>query len=265
MKKKEAKFLVDVGIRNVPFPIRVISKVDREGQHTVANISIEARIMQEFEARWIDKFIEILHSHRDCIGTKTLKTNIMDYLKGLNAKMVKAGFEFPFFVEKLTPVSKEKCLVRYLCNYSAKVSILDESPKIFLKMEVPAITTYPQADKDTPGGLFGQLTITLIEISSKKDIFPEDIVEIVDRHALSPVYSYMSKEDQLYLIEKIHSERKTSVEMADEIREELAHNPDIEWYSVRCFNFGMLRSYSTVIATEKSIWVPYSGYGESEI
>jgi hypothetical protein len=50
------KFLVDVEMRDLPFPLRVISKKDSEGQPTVANIAISARIMQEFEARWIDAF-----------------------------------------------------------------------------------------------------------------------------------------------------------------------------------------------------------------
>jgi hypothetical protein len=61
--------------------MRVISKVNPNGQSTIANISIDARIMQEFEAQWIDKFIRIVHEHRDRIGTKTLSVNIMDYLK----------------------------------------------------------------------------------------------------------------------------------------------------------------------------------------
>ena len=55
------KFLVDVEMKDLPFPMRVISKKDSEGQPTVADISISARIMQEFEARWIDRFIRVLH------------------------------------------------------------------------------------------------------------------------------------------------------------------------------------------------------------
>ena len=98
--------------------MRVISKTDPEGQQTIADISINARIMHEFEARWIDKFIQILHSHRDRIGTEILTTNIIDYVEEFNASNVRVDFDYPFSVEKLTPVSKEKCLVRYLCAYS---------------------------------------------------------------------------------------------------------------------------------------------------
>jgi GTP cyclohydrolase I len=257
----EKKFLVDVGMKDLPFPMRVISKVNPDGQFTIATISINARIMQEFEARWIDKFIQILHQHRDRIGTKTLGVNIMDYLNELNATSVSVDFDYPFFIEKLTPASKEKCLVRYECTYSAKVPNLAKKPQIGLKMKIPVITTYP-GSSEKEGGLFGQLSIVVIEAKSTKDIYPEDLVEIVDKHALAPVYSFLTEEDQTYLIQKIHSHVMTSVGMIDEIKKELAGNHDIELFSIRCYNYGMLHSYSTIIGTEKSIWVPFTTYGE---
>jgi GTP cyclohydrolase FolE2 len=119
--------MVDVGMTNLPFPMRVISKQDKEGQQTIASISVSARVMQEFEPRLIDKFIQVLHSHRDRIGTKTLKANIMDYLTDLKANAVQIDFVYPYFIEKLTPVSKEKCLVKYNCTYTVKVSSVDIS------------------------------------------------------------------------------------------------------------------------------------------
>jgi len=259
---KEKRYLADVGMRNLPFPMKVASKVKAEGQSTVANISISARIMQEFEAGWIDEFIEIVHQHRDRIGTKTLKTNIKDYIKKLHASTIRIDFDYPYFIEKLTPVSKEKCLVRYLCTYSAKISSVETKPVIIFKIQIPAITTYP-ISTEKPGGLFGQLSVVEIEVESKKDIYPEDLVGIVDRHALVPNCSFLTKEDQDFVIQKVHSEKKTSVVMTDEIKDELAHNSAINWYSIRCSNFGMLHSYSTVISTEKSAWIPWSGYDEA--
>jgi hypothetical protein len=68
----EKRFVVDIGMKNLPFPMNVISKTNPEGQRTIADISIQARIMKEFEAIGMDKFIQILHRHRDKIGTATL-------------------------------------------------------------------------------------------------------------------------------------------------------------------------------------------------
>jgi len=214
--------------------------------------------MHEFEASWIDKFIQIVHQHRDKIGTETLKVNILDYMKELNATKVKVDFNYPFFVEKTTPVAKEKCLVRFFCTYSASVSKSDLKPKVTLKISVPCITTYPNSSVDKPGGLFGQMSVVDIEVQSQKDIFPEDLVALVDKNALVPVYSFLTEEDQAHVINKVHTVMKTSVVMVDEIKEDLANMRDIDGYSVSCSNFGMLHSYSTFIGIAKSMWIPLS-------
>ena len=91
---------------------------------------------------------------------------------------------------------------------------------------------------------------------------PEDIIDLVDRHALTPTYSYLSQEDQQHLIQKIHSEEKYSVVMVDEIKKELARRNEITSSSIRCMNHGMLHSFSTMISTEKSRGVPFSGISD---
>jgi GTP cyclohydrolase I len=258
------RFMVDVGMQDLPYPMRTISKLDPEGQATVANISVSARIMQNFEARWIDRFIQTLHEHRGFIGTRTLKKNILDYVRVLDAATVKIGFDYPFFVEKETPASKQKCLVGYRCAYSAKAHKAEDESRIIFRIEVPCITTYPISDAEKPGGLFGQLSILDVEVESSEDVYPEDLVALVDRHALAPVYSFLTEEDQTTLIERIHSHKKTSVVVVDDVKNELARDAAVKWYTVRSRNSGMLHSYSTFIRTEKSPWVPFSGY-EDEI
>jgi GTP cyclohydrolase I len=175
--------------------------------------------------------------------------------------MVQVDFQYPFFIEKRTPVSNEKCLVRYNCTYSARSLDLESDGTVTFGIQVPVITTYPVPADTAPSGLFGQLSLVTVEVETRNDVFPEDLVELVDRHALVPVFSFLTKEDQQFIIQKVHSGRKTSVVMIDEIKNELRSIPG-DSYTVRCANFGMLHPYSTFIGTEKSMWVPFSGYAD---
>ena len=111
----EKRFLVDVAMQNLPFPVRAHSRANPDGQPTIANISVTARIKQDFEARWIDKFIQVLHRQRDSIGTHWLKGHIHEYLNELNASMVRVDYDSPIFVEKQAPASGEKCLEARMC------------------------------------------------------------------------------------------------------------------------------------------------------
>ncbi|NVN91237.1 MAG: GTP cyclohydrolase I FolE2 [Desulfuromonadales bacterium] len=257
-ENKETRFLQDIGMKNLPIPLIVLSRNNPDGQHTVAHVAISARIMQDFKADWIDAFIQVLHTHGSDTVQKSLRSNIVDYLNLLNASSVRVDLDYPFFMEKLTPASKEKCLVRYLCTYSAKITSTNSDATILFKIEIPVITTYPINHQSSKGGLFAQMSCVTVELESVKDIFPEDIVELVEKHALSPVYSFLAKEDQEFIINKVHTVEKSSVDMIDEIKKELAGNQNVKWYSVTSANYGILHSYTTFINTEKSNWIPFS-------
>jgi hypothetical protein len=139
---------------------------------------------------------------------------------------------------------------------------LDDPPRAIFRIKVPCITTFPASDQTKPGGLFGQLSVLAVEVESAQDVYPDDLVGMVDQHTLAPVYSCLMAGDQTEVIRKIHSERKTSVVVVDEVKGELARRDGIDSYSVECSNYGMLHSRATLLRTEKSMWVPFSGYGD---
>ena len=70
--------------------------------------------------------------------------------------------------------------------------------------------------------------------------------------------------DYLRVINK-YTEKKTSLVMIDEIKNQLSRMSDIDWFSTQCSNHGMLHSYSTAIGTEKSWWVPFSEIEDDEL
>lgn len=254
-------FLVDVGIQGLPFPIKVLSKRSPDGHATIGTFAVRARIMRTFEARWIDRFIQAVHAHRDQLGMVQIRENIKDYIDALQTNSVRIEISYPYFVEKITPVSKEPCLVKYNCRFTGQYPSLDGEVKLTYAIECPVITTYPLVGANgRDKRYFPQLSILSIELDSTENIYTEDIVELADAHSLSPIYSFLSEDDQRHLIERTQTRVQMSVDTTDEVREELAKNPAVSWFSVHCSNLGMLHNYSTIISTEKSMWVPGSYY-----
>jgi GTP cyclohydrolase IB len=249
---------VDAGFQGLPFPMRVPSRANREGQATVADISISARIRGVHEGEWIHQIMRILHEHRDRIGVSTLRINIMDYLLQLDADMVRVDFKYPFFIEKLTPVSREKCLVCYPCSYSARVPSVTGSPRIFFSVTVPVLTSFPAP------ALYGynspptQVSRLEIETESLVDIFPEDLVALADTHALSPVYSFLTSEDQAYVIDRLATQRKDVETVIEGISNELSRNRSLASYAIRSHSGATLFSYDTLLSADKRMLVPAS-------
>lgn len=257
------RYLVDVGLDDFAFPFKVAGRGHPEGVPTVGKITVHARINQEFEARWIDRFAQVLHQHRDAVGSHSLKQGIADYLEALHADSVQVSLRFPYFVEKTTPVSRLSCLVGHDCIYRAKLAAFDNEPKLTLTVEVPTLTTDPCSSLDRPGLLFAQRTLVTVEVASEIGMFVEDLVETVDRHALIPVYSFLTPEDKEHLVGLAHSRTVSSVVLAEAIKGCLAPREDVDWYRVVCRNRGLLHLYSTEVSTEKGSWVPASDFAEA--
>jgi GTP cyclohydrolase IB len=248
---------VDVCLKDLPFPMRVASRDEPGGQPTVASISVAARVKRRPGWDWTGEIIRILHAHRDRIGASTLRENIMDYLVQMEAERVRADFRYPFFYEKQTPVSREKCLLCYPCTYSAKVPSVDRAARIFMKIEIPVL-----ASPDLfPGAAQHRITI---ETESARDVFPEDLVDLADRHALSPVYSFLTREDQEHLARLFKTRRKGIEETLSGINAELSVNRDIGWHSIRYDGGNLPFSYETETGADRGMLSPQSLYDACE-
>ena len=262
---EEGVFLADVGINNLSFPIRVPSRADPEGQHTIAEVSAYAHIMKEFRPRWMNKFMQVLHRDRRALGVAGMRVILEDLMQELRANKVTIRFDYPFFMEKTTPVTRERCLVKYSCSLEGWITVTRDKPAVLFRMRIPVITSHPASVLGEPGGLLGQLTLVNVELQSDKPLYPEDVAELVESYAVSPVYSYLAEEDQEYIINKIHSVFKPSTILIDRVKDRLARNEDIEWYSVECRDYGIVNNYTILARVEKSRWIPFSSYIEETI
>ena len=80
-------------------------------------------------------------------------------------------------------------------------SVVRKGLRTTLRIDCPVITPI-RSLRTASGSAFGQLSHVQLEVIPKGEIYPEDMIELVDRHALAPVYSYLTPEDQLNLTQQ---------------------------------------------------------------
>jgi GTP cyclohydrolase FolE2 len=239
--------LVDVGVADLTYPVRVPSRADPRGQPTVARISVEASVAREFETDWVGRLMQVLHAHRDSAGPQALKRDVGACVEAFDASVVEVTLEYPFFVEKRLPRTGLKCLVKYDCACSVVALSAEAAPRVFFTIAVPCITTGPSPAGWRAGVPLSQSSTVTIETESQRDVFPEDLVALVDRNALAPLYSFLAPEDQTDVLRLIQAGRRTGVEMVGRIRSELAEDLSLGYYSVRCLDSGLLYPYHTTV------------------
>ena len=95
---------------------------------------------REFRGTYMGRFVEILNRYHREIDIHKVGAILRDMLKELEAKSAHLEMEFPYFVEKVAPVSGARGLMDYRCRLVAE---LDERFRLRLGAAVPVATLCP--------------------------------------------------------------------------------------------------------------------------
>ena len=95
-----------VGVRGLRFPIQVRDKA-RSVQNTVATIGMFVDLPKEFKGTHMSRFIEVLNAHGSVIHVENITEILRALQKKLNAATSHLEIEFPYFMSKKSPVSRQ--------------------------------------------------------------------------------------------------------------------------------------------------------------
>src|SRR6202012_1140930 len=107
-----------VGVRGLRFPIQVRDKA-RAVQNTVATIGMFVDLPKEFKGTHMSRFVEVLNAHGDIIHVENIADILHSLQKKLNSASSHLEMEFPYFMSKRSPVSRQESLMDYIARFDA--------------------------------------------------------------------------------------------------------------------------------------------------
>src|SRR5580658_6397175 len=107
-----------VGVRGLRFPIRVRDKA-RAFQNTIATIGMFVDLPHHFKGTHMSRFIEVLTAHGNIIHVENINDILQAMQKKLNAATAHLEIEFPYFMSKISPVSRQESLMDYVARFDA--------------------------------------------------------------------------------------------------------------------------------------------------
>lgn len=237
------------GVKSIKYPITVLDK-ENKNQHTIATINMYVDLPYHFKGTHMSRFVEILNRYRKGINVKNLSTILNDMKNKLNAKSAHIEIEFPYFIEKMAPVSKEKSLMEYTCKVWGS---LNDEIDICLGVEVPVTTLCPCSREISEKGAHNQRGIVSIKLRFKKFFWIEDVIKIAENSASSEVYSLLKRPDEKYVTEKAYENPRFVEDIVRNVAQKLGDNPNITWFSVESENIESIHNHSAYALVEKSL------------
>ncbi len=237
-----------VGVKDIRYPIVVLDKRN-ETQHTVASVNMYVDLPHHFKGTHMSRFIEILNEHRGEITVKNFPEILDRMKKRFDASTAHLEVEFPYFIEKSAPVSRSRGLMEYRCRFSGA---LGEGLDFVLEVMVPVLTLCPCSKEISSRGAHNQRGIVRVGIRFRGFVWIEDIIEVVEMSASSPVYSLLKRTDEKFVTEHAYDNPMFVEDVVRETALNLGRVEGVTWARIEAENWESIHNHSAYACLERN-------------
>ncbi len=237
-----------VGVRGLRFPIQIRDKA-RTLQNTIATIGLFVDLPQEFKGTHMSRFIEVLNSHGHIVHVE----NIPDILHAMQSKLKSAvahlEMEFPYFMVKRAPVSGMESVMDYTARFDATANGAEID--FVLTVKAGVTTLCPCSKAISRRGAHNQRGLVTVQVRSRKAIWIEDLIALVEGSASSELYSLLKRQDEKAVTERAYDNPVFVEDLVRNAALKLNAHPDVTWYKVEAENFESIHNHNAYASIEK--------------
>jgi len=245
----EAQIPIDkVGIKGLKYPVLVLDR-QKGQQHTIAEFNLYVDLPAQFKGTHMSRFIEVLNEFKDEIYIKNIMTILKKVRSKLKAQSAHLEMYFPYFIEKEAPVTKIPSLMEYEGFFIA--SYFKRKKDLIIGVKVPVMTLCPCSKAISKVSAHNQRSEVTIKVRVKNFVWLEELIEIAEESASSPIYSLLKRPDEKYVTEKAYENAKFVEDVVRSAAKRLLDHPEVIWFSVEAENFESIHHHNAYAYIEK--------------
>ncbi len=237
-----------VGVRGLRFPVQVRDKA-RAVQNTVATIGMFVDLPKEFKGTHMSRFIEVLNAHGNVVHVE----NITDILYAMQAKFQASTshleMEFPYFLVKKAPVSGMESVMDYIARFDAAAS--NKEIDFVLTVKSMVTTLCPCSKAIAAYGAHNQRGEVSVQIRSRKPVWIEDLIGIIEASASSELYALLKRQDEKAVTERAYENPVFVEDLVRNVALKLNAHADVTWYKVEAENHESIHNHNAYACIEK--------------
>ena len=237
-----------VGVRGLRFPIQIRDKA-HEVQNTVATIGMYVDLPKEFKGTHMSRFIEVLNAHGNLVHVDNITDILQAMQKKLNSATAHLEMEFPFFLEKKAPVSGMAGLMDYTARFDATACGHEID---FLLTVIAGVTTLcPCSKAISDFGAHNQRGTVTVKIRSRRAVWIEDLIALVESSASSELFSLLKRQDEKAVTERAYENPVFVEDLVRNVALKLNKHADVTWYKVEAENYESIHNHNAYACIEK--------------
>lgn len=238
-----------VGVKNVELPL-IIQRKDEENQVVCASATVTVSLPAHYKGTHMSRFVEVLNDWREknLLGVD-VQGCVTDVVEKLDAKSGYLKFDFKYFIEKESPVTRIKSPMCYDCSFEGVLDNYqeeDEEYQFFLGVKVPVTTLCPCSKEISDFGAHNQRAIVSVKVAYDEEshIWIEDLVKMIEKSASCELYSLLKREDEKHVTEYAYKNPKFVEDVLRDVVIELRENPIVDRFEVECESIESIHNHS---------------------
>lgn len=232
--------LDEAGIKDLQYPVTLLDRAN-EKQRTVATISMSVELPHHFKGTHMSRFVEVLARHTCEFDGRTIPAILAELRQVLDAESARMTVSFPYFLEKEAPVTGITAKMNYQCSFYGQSGPGGED--FVLGVTVPVSSLCPCSREISGYGAHNQRGHIMIEVRSLPDekgtpmlVWIEELIEIAESSASSPLYSLLKRPDEKYVTELAYDNPVFVEDMVRNAGEQLMQDERLTWFQVTAEN-----------------------------
>ena len=238
-----------VGVKGVELPL-TIQRKDAHDITIYSTATVGVSLPAHYKGTHMSRFVEVLNEWRNkrMLGID-VKGCLEAIVESLNAKSGYLKFDFKYFIDKLSPVTKVSAPMCYECSFEGILDNSgeeDEEYRFYLGVKVPVATLCPCSKEISEYGAHNQRALVSVRITypEEEHIWLEDLINDIENCASSELYPLLKREDEKYVTEHAYDNPKFVEDVLRDVVLLLRKNEIIDSFEVECESIESIHNHS---------------------
>jgi GTP cyclohydrolase IB len=237
-----------VGIKSIRHPVRVVGGA--AVQHTIATYAMSVRLSEHIKGTHMSRFVELIENNAEPVSVAAFPQLLARMVDRLGVTEGHIEMSFPYFIEKIAPVSRVKSMLDYEVTLAGHIK--DDVTQITTKIVAPVTSLCPCSKEISAYGAHNQRSHISITVRQREEAASiDEIIRIAEDQASAELYGILKRVDEKFVTERAYDNPKFVEDLVRDIASALDHDQRIEAYTVECENFESIHNHSAFAVVER--------------
>ncbi|MEA3379089.1 MAG: GTP cyclohydrolase FolE2 [Nanoarchaeota archaeon] len=239
-----------VGVKDVIYPISLVDKSNNI-QNTVASIAMYVNLPKSKKGTHMSRFLEVLNQNKNIhLNSSRWFPMLKNLKKTFKCSRTEINVKTPYFIKKEAPVSKKQSLLKIDCRFKC---ILNGKKQEIMSIKVPVTSLCPCSKEISKYGAHNQRSFVKVELITKRFIWIEDLVKIIEDCASCAIYPLLKRSDEKYVTEKAYENPVFVEDLVRDVALKMKKDKRVTWFRVTVENQESIHDHNVFAVYEEGV------------